>query len=216
MKFFRIIDSFDQKIVGKFPQFKTGYYPVHSTDPRLMLNVFFTKVNESEVFSTVPKLVRGARLTDFMAGTATGNIISERLREIFEQTNPIGLQFIEQKIIIQNEEIGGYWLTNNYEFDYNVIDFAKTEISIMKSVWDEDYRIQIKNSEEFVQLVEQIKLPQNVKIFRPYFLENYEKDFFALRYVYNGFSFFCSQRFREKLEAEKITGIRFMELDEIL
>lgn len=216
MKFFRIMDSFDKRIVGKFPQFETGYYPVHSNDPRLMLNIFFTKVNEKEVFSTVPKLVKGAKLTDFMHGTATGNIISERVRDLIEKTNPIGMQFISQPIIVNSIEIDGYWLTNNYEFNFDVINFNLTEISIMKTTWDVDFQVKVKNQTEFLSLVDEIKLPQSIKIFRPYFIENYDKDFFALRYVYNGFSFFCSERFRQKLEDEKITGIRFMELDEVL
>ncbi len=216
MKFYRIIDSFDKKIVGKFPQFETGYFPVHANDPRLMLNVFFTKVIENEVFAPVPKLVKRAKLTDFMPLTSTGNIISDRLRRLIEETEPIGLQYISQKIIVQNEEIGGYWLTNNYSFDYSSIDFEQTEISIMKNIWDVESTLKVKNSKELQELFDQTKLPQSIKIFRPYFMENYEKDFFALRYVYNGFSFFCSERFRQKLEDEKITGIRFMELDEVL
>jgi hypothetical protein len=203
-------------VVGKYPPFETGYFPVNFEDSRLILNIYYEKISGKEVFAPVPKLRKGSKLTDFMPGPGSREILSSRLKQIILGTKPLGMEFLPQRIIKDNIELSDFWLTNNFAFDFGVIDFAKTEISIMKSVWDEDYRIQTKNSEEFVQLVEQIKLPQNVKIFRPYFLENYEKDFFALRYVYNGFSFFCSQRFREKLEAEKITGIRFMELDEIL
>lgn len=216
MKFFRLEQSVDQKIVGIYPAFETGYLPVNIEDPRLILNIFYEKVTGKEVYVPVPKLRKGAKCIDFFEGPATREIISDKLKEIILQTNPIGLEFLPQKIIKGSIEIDGYWLTNNYEFDFSAIDFTKTEISIMKGVWDVDYSIRANNLEGFLGLLEEINFSKRVKIFRPYFHENYPRDFFALRHVYSGFSFFCSERFREKLEAEKITGIRYMELDEVL
>jgi hypothetical protein len=216
MKSYRLRHTTDKKVIGKFPQFETGYFPVHSSDRRLMLNIFFTEVNEQEVFAPVPKLVKGARLADFSQGTATGSIISDRLRSLIETTMPVGLQFIPQKIIVENDEQEGFWLTNNFQFDYDVIDFPQTDISIMRDTWEVGEVVRVNNKEQFLQLVESTKLPQSIRIFKPVFKVDYPKDFFALRYVYHGFSFFCSEHFREKLEAEKVSGIRFMELDEQL
>jgi len=216
MNFYRLEQSVVQKIVGKYPPFETGYFPVDANDPRLIINIYFEKVSENEVYVPIPKLRKGANLIDFMDGPGGHAIISDKLKQIILQTNPIGLQFLQQKIIKENIELEGYWLTNNYEFDYNVFDFDRTEISIMKSTWDVEYTIRIKNTEEFLLLKEEVTYPKRIKIFRPYFSENYTKDFFALRHVYSGFSFFCSERFRQKLEDQKITGIRFMELGEVL
>ena len=214
MIFFRILDSFNVKVVGKFPQFETGYLPVDISDPRLMNNIFYSKVKEDEVFTSVPKLVKNAKLTDFMSGTGRNLRVSDKLKSLIEQSQPIGMQFIPQKIIVENEEREGFWLTNNFDFDYEVIDFTYTEISIMKDTWEVGEVVKVNNKDQFLQLVESTKLPRSIKIFKPVFRPDYGKHFFALRYVYQGFSFFCSEHFREKLETEKITGIQFMELDE--
>lgn len=216
MKFFRLMDSFDKKIVGKFPQFETGYFPVQSEDPKLILNIFYQEINEDEIFVPVPKLRKGAKLTDFMSGSTSRYIVSDKLKRIIQTTKPKGLQFIPQPILINDEEIGGHWLTNNYNFDHSMIDFKKTEISIMKSVWEVEYSIMVNNTPEFMKLLIDIEYPRRVKIFKPSFIDTDSNDFFALRYVYNGFSFFCSEPFRERLESENITGIRYMELDEVL
>jgi hypothetical protein len=214
MTFFRILDLFDINVVGKFPQFETGYLPVDISDPRLMNNIFYSKVKEDEVFTSVPKLVKNAKLTDFMYGNGRNMRVSDKLKMLIEQSQPIGIQFIPQKIIVKKEVVGGFWLTNSFEFDYDVIDFANTDISIMKDTWEVGEVVRVNNKDQFLELVESTKLPQSIRIFKPVFKADYPKDFFALRYVYSGFSFFCSEQFRKKLEAEKVTGIRFMELDE--
>ena len=216
MKFYRLIETVDKKIIGKYPPFETGYFPVPANHPKFIQNIYYKKVEENEVFVPVPKLRKGSKMVDFMPGYSGREIMSEKLRGLIISAGPIGMQFIPQPIIVDNVEIKGYWLTNNYEFNFDVINFNLTEISIMKTTWDVDFQVKVKNQTEFLSLVDEIKLPQSIKIFRPYFIENYDKDFFALRYVYNGFSFFCSERFRQKLEEEKITGIRFLDLDEVL
>lgn len=216
MKFFRVEQTVEKKIVGKYPAFETGYFPVKIDDPKLILNIHYEKITGREVYVPVPKLRKGAKLIDFFEGPTRHEIVSDKLKQLIMETKPFGMEFIPQNIIKDNQEIGGYWLTNNYDFDFQVLDFEKTEICIMKSVWDIDYTVKVKNKEEFLMLIENISFPKRIKIFTPFFIEDYFRDFFALRHVYSGFSFFCSERFRIRLESENITGIRYMELDEVL
>ena len=216
MKFWRIVRSVDQRETGNVYPYSKVDIPLNIDNNELILNHFFKKVNVETVVTPIPFLHPKAKLVDLMPGIATGEIISEKFKKLIEETCPIGIQFIVQKLMKAGGNTIYYWLTNHYEFDYSVIDFRFTEICIMKSTWEEDFKVKVKNEGEFVNLIEDTQLPKSVKIFRPYFLGDYKMDFFALRFIYNGFSFFCSDRFREKLEAEKITGIRYMELDEVL
>ena len=116
--------------------------------------------------------------------------------------------------IFKNDEPLAYYLLHFLKSNYDCIDFKKTEISLMKDVWTEMSIIKVTGVEEFLELINETKMPYSIRIKRPVFLDSCSNSIFCIKYVYSGFGSFVSKTLRERLEEEKCTGIRFMELDE--
>lgn len=107
-------------------------------------------------------------------------------------------------------------MNDKFKTNYELLDFEKSVVTVFKDMWVEDYDTKVANATEFLNLVANTHIPNYVKIKRPYFLESCNKHLLALRYVYNGYQIFVSEELKQKLDAEKITGVRYLGLDEVL
>lgn len=215
-KFYRIEDSTDLREVGTFPQRGEMKIGLHIADPKHLFNQTDLVKLPADVYIPTFRLRNKAKLTDVLSSPINNDwIVSEKLKVLFERENIEGVQFVPIEIF-KNEELKNYFLLRPLRSSIEQIDFSKTEISIMKTTWEEEKKVSVRNVQEFLALIEETKYPLSVKIKRPYIVQESNLKFFGIKYVYGVFPFFISKQFKDILFENKISGIRYMELDEIL
>lgn len=216
MIFYRIETSTDLNEVGEFPQIGEMKVGLHKDDPKHLFNQAELSKLSSEIYIPSFKLRRKAKLTDVLSFPINNDwVVSEKFKSIFEQENIADVQFIPIEIF-QNEELKYYFLLRSLRSSIEQIDFSKTEISIMKTTWDEEQKVSVSDVQGFLALVEETKYPLSIKIKRPYIIQECNLKFFSIKFVYGVFPRFISKGFKDVLANNNISGIRYMELDEIL
>jgi hypothetical protein len=216
MLFYRLQISTDLNEVGVFPQIGEMKVGLHKDDPKHLFNQADLSKLSAEIYIPSFKLQNKAKLTDVLSFPINNDwVVSEKLKSVFESENIADVQFIPIEIF-KKEELKNYFLLRPLKSSIEQIDFSKTEISIMKTTWDEEQIVKVRDVQGFLALVEETKYPMSIKIKRPYILQDCNLKFFCIKYVYGIFPYFISKEFRDILVNHNITGIRYMELDEIL
>lgn len=216
MKFYRIQNSTNLKEVGMVPQRGEMSDGLHMDDPRHLFNQPDIGALSEEVYVPSFRLRSKAKLTDVISFPINSDwIVSERFKSTFEAEEIDNVQFIPI-YIFKKDEAHQYFLLRALKVCMECIDFSNTTISIMKTTWEEEKRIQVKDLNEFQILVESTRLPQSIKISAFKISEKCNYDFIRLDYTYGVPTFFISERLKEILLQNKITGIRYMELGEVL
>jgi hypothetical protein len=216
MTFYRIEASTNLAEVGVFPQRGEMGIGLHVDDNKHLFNQpEFTRLLSS-VYIPSFKLRGKAKTTDVLSFPIKNNwIISKKLKTIFEEEDIANVQFVPIQIY-KSDTLKDYFLLRSLKSANECIDFSKTEISLMKSTFEEDKKISVINVNSFIDLIEETKYPMSIKIIRPYIVQDCNLKFFSIKHVYGTLPFFVSQEFKAVLMQNNITGIRYMELDEVL
>ncbi len=214
MKYYRLSESIEQKEIGVFPQRGEMAIGMNINDPKHLFNQqFFTPIDQT-VFVPSFSLRGKAKLTDMISLSINSDlIISSRLKEIIKGLETSDFQFVPITLISKNCEVQ-YYLLRPTKSNFNCFDFNKTQVSIMETIWEEKEKIKVENKFELLKLIENTKLPLNIKIKRPYFLDECQLHIFSCSHVYHGYSVFVSEDLKNEFIKNRITGIRFRELDE--
>ncbi len=224
MDYYRLYESTNLKEIGCYPQkegdFNIEYPVIMADDPRHLYGQKMFTYAHKDIYIPKHYLKKRAKVTDMLSlGIHQSEIISERFKCIIEQYTLDDFQLLPIAFE-RGEEIYQYYLLrgiyDKFKYNYELIDFEKSIVTVFKSTWEEDYAAKVNNANEFLQLINATHLPYHVKIKRPYFLNSCNKHLLALRYVYNGYQIFVSEVLKQKLEAEKITGVKYLGLDEVL
>lgn len=214
MIFYRIEISTNLNEVGVFPQIGEMKVGLHKDDPNHLFNQADLSKLSSEVYIPSFKLRNKAKLTDVLSFPINNDwVVSEKLKSIFERENIIDVQFMPIEIF-KNEDLKNYFLLRPLRSSIEQIDFSKTEISIMKTTWDEEQKVSVRDVQAFFDLIEKTKYPMSIKIKRPYIIQECNLKFFSIKYIYGVFPYFISKEFSDILLKNNISGIRLMELDE--
>lgn len=222
MKCFAIQHSMNTKIVGKIPHTKEV---IHNCDvwdePRFIDRMFFKKIEGKPILSNAV-LFPNAKLTDFIVtfgmGFSFGSmLISDKLKKILEGFNVLGLQYFKTFLILNNVKIENYWQTHNFKFAYEYIDFVGSEFYLKNSetrVIDYSKRLIFENSTEFEKFVNNREYPYSPIIKTIKFNTNMNLDYFTLRFfeLGNGYGI-VSEKLKEEIEKQGITGIEFRPID---
>lgn len=216
MHYYRIVESTDLKIIGVFPQRGEMSSGLHIDDANHLFNQPEFKRIDSNVHIPAFKLRTKAKNTDMISLSINFDfIISEKFHSILNSEVQNDVQFVPMQIFYQSKPLP-YYLLHFLDSKYDCIDFEKTDINIMKDIWTEDKKIRVADVGMFLELTAETKMPYSVRIKNPVFLDSCSSSIVCIKYVYSGFGCFVSKSLREKLEEEKCTGIRFMELNEQL
>ena len=216
MIFYRIEMNTDLNEVGVFPQRGEMKLGLHKDDLKHLFNQGNLSMLSGDVYIPSFKLKSKAKLTDVISFPINNNwIVSEKLKFLFEKESIPDIQFLPIEIF-KNDELKNYFLLRSLKSSIEQIDFSKIEVSIMKTTWDEEQKIKVSDIQGFLALVEETKYPMSIKIKRPYIIQECNLKFFSIKYVYGLLPYFISQDFKNVLIHNGITGIRYMQLDEIL
>ena len=166
-------------------------------------------------------LYKGSNLTDLVSASAVGFslnlLVSEKLSELSQQFQSIGMQFFQTQLHERNGLSHNYSLVHPYIFSYELLDFETSDIGFYKdnvglellnsiSVSDVDeFKNVIAEYEHYVMNSNSIEKYLIIK--HPMFKKDIRIDFCALQYVYGGTGLFVSERLRKEIERMGCTGI---------
>lgn len=132
--FFRIFNSIDRKIIGKVSdQTIHARIDIHVDHPNFFSHHLWKKVeNTNSIVCPKPILEKNAKLTDLVTypGLSGTLLISTKLKNILLQYEHSGIQLFPTSIIVENNEVTGYWIANPFQFDYDCIDLVNSRITL--------------------------------------------------------------------------------------
>ena len=221
MKYFAIESSLNEKLMGKIPQVKKFKHNCNiDEESNFIDNFIFEKIEIQPILSNVV-LYSNAKQTDLIdtlgdVGFNFGYLISDKFKQILEQYNCYGFQFFKTSIIQNNQENFNYWQTNIYDFPFHFIDYKKTSFllkdrDVNRNVISEI--IKFNDLNEFKSFVNKIHYPKMLFFKDVSFNGNMHLDLFALRYTEDAHKGIVSERLKNELEKNYISGIEFKPLE---
>jgi|688.fasta_scaffold299186_2 hypothetical protein len=221
MKYFAIQSCLNEKLIGKYPQVKEFIHHCNVEEESNFIDKFiFEKIKIQPILSNVV-LHSVSIQTDFIdvfgdVGFNFGYLISDKFKKVLENFNCYGIQFFKTYIVQQNKNFDNYWQTNIYDFPFQLVDFKKTTFTLK----DRDINrnvisntISFENIDEFNLFVSNIRYPKMISFKDIFFNENMDLDFFSLRYTEGANKGIVSERFKNELLKNEVTGIEFQPIE---
>lgn len=214
MKYYKINESIDLKEIGFYPQIEEAEYNCDPfEDKKFIENLGYKKI-DFEPKLPIGKLNSKAKLTDFMRPIPNGYtrrlVISNKLKTILP--NKGNYQLFPTKIKLNKKNIIDYWFLNPIEFDYDSIDYLKSECYLITDYFSKGEKLDIKSKDIFLEessRINNLGYPYQLIIKKVVLNNNKNNDFIILGNTKGGISYFVSENLKEIIEAEKITGINF-------
>ncbi|NJM79937.1 MAG: hypothetical protein HC854_10525 [Flavobacterium sp.] len=175
----------------------------------------FKKIDFKPILSNII-LHTNAKQTDFIdtygnVGFSSGYLISNSFKMLLDKFNCYGFQFFKTYIIQNNLLNENYWQTNIYDFPFEQIDFKNSKFILN----DRDNNrkiiseiITFKNIDDFNVITSKITYPKTISFNNVVFNKAIDLDFFSLKYS-EGYKGIVSERLKNIIEMEKLTGIEF-------
>ncbi|QXV66243.1 hypothetical protein INP83_03900 [Mucilaginibacter sp. 21P] len=218
MIYFNLRGSLSRTVAGKHIQAEFAeYFCDIWEDPKFIdhANVSFKKV-DFEPITAKAILVKKAKLTDYinprMVGFSLKPLVSGKLKSILEITGNEGMQFHRSPVIYQGNEIEDYWVLNPFLLDMDTIDFSKARVYVMERTVTKVEQLPIVNFKDYERekkAVDDRGYPYSIYIENVHILDGTTSDFLILEKVQGGVMYLASERLKQHLEAEGITGIEF-------
>ncbi len=217
MNYYRISETTDLKIIGKYPQIEEvkciGYDPFEN--PEFIDNVGYTKIDFSPHIP-VGILNKGAKLTDFLSSPSIGYsnklLISGRFKEVLMKFNDQNFQAFKSKIEIDCENEVDYWVINPINFSYSEIDFKKSQFSLMKNLFVLEEILKVESLDDFLKEKKRIEkkgFPYSFLIDKLVLNPKGNNHFKIINYVKGDIGYFVSESLKMGIEQYGLTGMRF-------
>ncbi|MDP5201331.1 imm11 family protein [Flavobacterium sp. DG2-3] len=225
MKYFSIQHSLNSKILGHYPQVKSYKYHCDIwNDPKFIEQVQNTQV-DFEPITANAILHTKSKVTDLIDAGGVGftlkPLVSQKFKNILENSKEKGLQFFKSPIIFKENLIDDYFVLNMYQNENNLIDIKNSKIRYDKK--SDDYKFTFKtetehlffdNYEIFSEALH--KALDNNELFyieKIKLKENIQEDFFMLKNVEGGLKYVVSEKLKKEIEDAECTGIEFQPIE---
>lgn len=208
--------------MGHLPQVKEVVHNCHISDNPNFIDRFpFEKIEVNPILSNAV-LYSKSNQTDLIHTSSIGfsygsMLINDKFKTILEQFNCFGIQFYSTYIIHKEKKIDNYWQTHIYDIPYDFIDFTNT--ALLLKYRDENgkpiqnYLERVSNKEEFLNMVEIMKYPKMLFLKNISFVKEMDIDYFFLRNYESASLGIVSEKLKNEIEEQKITGIEFRPID---
>lgn len=215
MKYYKISESSDLNVIGNtYPQIEEAEYTCDPfEDEKFIENIGHKKINFIPKLP-VGKLHKKAKLTDFLSAVPNGYtrrlVISNKLKDILP--NKGNYQLFSTKIKLNKNNIIDYWLLNPINFDYNNVDYLKSEYYLITDYFSKGEKLDIRSKEVLLEeskRVDNLGYPYQLIIEKIVLNNNNNNEFIIIDNTKEGISYFVSENLKEIIETEKITGINF-------
>lgn len=213
--YFRIKQSLDLTIIGKYPLVEEGIHPVGIDHPNLIDKIFFEKSRFSPIVP-LAKLANGAKYTDLMSNSVFGLglklLVSDRLKTIIESFKHNGCEFFKTKVErgLVSER---YWIMSAYEMDYESLDLEGSKFMLMKDIFQEVKEIHFNSSSDLFKwreiIANQYGQEFTFKIKKLAFNTTSQNIVF-LNPVTGGIGYFVSDKVKSQMEQNGCTGLDFV------
>jgi hypothetical protein len=223
MEYYSILNSSNKKVLGINEPYKQIIQTINVNDPTHIGKHFLGCINDIPKIPIL-ELKSQAKILDLMISPSTIGftnklIVSNKLKNIFENKNPIDYQFFSLKINQNNKEVEGYWLMHPTKEDLDIIDFNNSDIYISNAVKSID-KIDIKSVLHFQQLRKELQTNgYKGRSIALLFIEKFnvlsecKKSILNINHLRDYGPFLVSEELKSEIEKEKCTGIEFMPLE---
>jgi hypothetical protein len=215
MKYYKINESINVKEIGNnWPQIEEAEYTCDPfEDEEFIGNIGFKKVDFKPKLP-LGKLHKKAQLTDLLSAVPIGFnkrlVISDKLKNIIPDKG--NYQLFSTKIKLNKNNIINYWFLNPINFDYDNIDFLKSEYYLITDYFSNGEKLNIKSKDELLEesrRIDNLGYPYQLKIEKVVLNNKNNNDFIIINNTQGGISYFVSENLKKIIETEKITGIKF-------
>jgi hypothetical protein len=214
MNFYSMKTTTDEKIAGTYPQ-TAGMDAGYDTDKPSSI----TKIPDLQVPGTVPDLdsfilSKKAKLTDVISTgliTASGFLINEKARTLFEKATLPEHKFYPAKVMFKEHKIDYFWFQIEENITLkNAIDFTRSEFELRHPLpfMKDSSKLDLHSTTD---LIEAWKENTDIKKIFPTRLSLHS----AFR-NYSMFSFSCfwdgivvNEQFKDEIEGNQISGFQF-------
>lgn len=204
--------------MGAYPQVKEVIYTCDVNDPEFVDNFFIEKIPIKPKVAN-PVLYLNAKRTDLINIWDTGfsftKLISGKLKDILMSYRTEGMQFFQCSVFQNGIEYVDFYLWKAYKFEFEFIDFDKSEVYLM-NISKKIEKLPIRNYNEFMtkkQEVDNLGFPFGLMVEKIHFQHDLPEDVFSLRYVEGGMKYFVSQKLKSDIEQSGCTGIEFQPIE---
>ena len=207
-----MLESTDLEVVGVFPQRGESLSDLSvSSSEHVYNHKPFTRVPDN-IFVPDFRLRKGSKITDVISLAINSCfIVSGRVKKIVEENLVPDIQFVP----INFEKHGSwykYYLLFFLKSRFDIIDFSITDISIMRSVWDVEQVVRVRDTEEFYVLLKEVSYPRAVLIENLIIRPNAGVDLCSIEKTCNGIGFFVSKKLKSIFEREGVSGWQYIPL----
>ncbi|MGL2993578.1 imm11 family protein [Flavobacterium sp. TSSA_36] len=220
MRYFRIEESLNRKIMGHLPQTKDV---IHHCDvwetPTFIDNIGYNKIDYTPIVSNLI-LFPKAKTTDLLDGGGMGFflkfVMSNKLKSILEKYSENRFQFFECPIFHKGIEYKNYYIINPYKIDMEFIDYGNSKYRYKKRDSEGNRNlteIRFENFQDFQDFLKILNPMDEFTIKNIALISSLEEHFFALENVEGGRGYFVSENLKNEIEVAGCTGIEFQPIE---
>jgi hypothetical protein len=222
MKYYRIRESTDTKQIGNtWPQIQEAEYTCDPfEDKKFIGNIGLKKVSFTPKLP-LGKLDKRAKLTDLLSAVPVGFnkrvVISTKLKEILISENNTNVQAFNNPILVDKLTNTDYWLINPIKLSNNKIDFEKSDLFLKDGIFLDDKikKLNITTLKEYINEEKKVEemggFPFNLSFEKIRINNKSKESFFVLNNVYGGYGYYVSEKLKNEIENQKLTGLEFEE-----
>lgn len=220
MKYYRISDSVDLNVIGKYPQIedvKCDCDPIE--DPLFIDNIGYKKINFTPK-TPIGILNKGAKLTDFLTSPSIGYtkkiIVSDEFKNVLCQFGDENFQFFKSEIEITKNKKVYYWVLNPTNFNYNDIDFKNSEFFLIRDLFIKEEKLNVNSLEDFLtekNRIEKLGFLYQFHIEKLFIEPKSKRDFIIVDNVKAGIGYYVSENIKKEITKRNLTGLEFIELN---
>jgi hypothetical protein len=222
MKYFLFENSSNRKIVGRIWPQSEGVYLTSVESPNFIDNAVpaYSKIDRDVERPMARLRKKSVKLTDFLSivgmGFVNNFLLSDRLKQIIEQSRSMGFQFLDTKVFnFSGNEKYTYWILNTYLFFPEYVDYSQSKLCTDSFDGKEKEWIHCESYEDYQQKCS-LYAPRKIYLDKIAFLEReIECDFFALNNTYGAISYFVSEKLKDAIESAGCTGMEFINPAEV-
>lgn len=207
--------SVDRQVIWRNP---------NQIDPNPLFIVNRAKDGEFPLDSLFPfdylEVNKGAKLSDLMSSQFyNGFIVSEKLKNIFEESNISDYKFYDVKLFDKGKEIRGYYYFHSASCLRDYIDYPKSTFYIGQMLGKKirDLKAQINTYEDLVKIHKDLPIGDELLYPNSFYLSAkfpFNIDLFRLcAFDYN---FYISKRLKQKIESNHITGVSINPINDFI
>jgi hypothetical protein len=221
MKYYRLVEDFSKKVTGTYPSF----IPEESfgdIEPSKRINWKGSMILEDEEVE-IPKLQlkrKTSKPTNLLPALSGGFgmclIVDDKLKTILENAKTSHFRYFPTTLkMFNSNETLPYWFIKSIRPFYDIIDIGNCIFKEGGQNFSNPDNRKIRIFNNINELYISLSNKEIIVKYHPDFRNDVDIDFFAIdRINDSAVSFYVSEKLKEEIEKEKLTGMKFIAINE--